>query len=541
MQQNRSYFMRSISIAVTVVFLLVSILACTESVSAASKLKVSVTKKTIYVGQTAKLKANKNVKWSVSNKKVGKLTSIKKKSVTVKGLKAGTVYVKAKYGKKVKKIKITVRSRIPKEINLTATKDILGVGDYCTVSVESVKPSYASTDVTFSSSDTSVATVNSSGFVAGLKPGTASIIATSKKDKNKKASIDITVVPTKAGTVNLQVDLSDETRYPAGKVARVWLPVPQTDDNQKITSVKCDAPGAKEVKLTTDTAGGQQYYIEWDENTPPTERKAEMSYHLYRKAIVRRDSIESNKSTIDDVDKTKFAEELKETYWSGDLKSGIVKETADKIVADAGNTVYEQAFAIYDYICNNMVRTDNKKVILGDVVSILEGKREAGSCMDVNAVFVSLCRAEGIPARTLYGFNFIYLSPNCRAEFYLPDYGWVVVDPAMSIRVGRGLDAPPKTDNDPEWKAAKDAYWGNASETWIGINMGHDFMLNPPQRADTGGEYLEVLNPDGTINIYMFPYGEYDDEYIPCMGRDKNENFKYEFKFEEEDPLDCGC
>ena len=72
--QKKSKVMRAISFAVTVMLLFVSILASTESVSAATKLKVTVTKKTIYVGQTAKLNANKNVKWSVSKKNIVKLT-----------------------------------------------------------------------------------------------------------------------------------------------------------------------------------------------------------------------------------------------------------------------------------------------------------------------------------------------------------------------------------------------------------------------------------------------------------------------------------
>ena len=117
MLQSKSTATRVISIAVIFIFLFVSIFASTESVAAATKLKVTASKKAIYVGQTVKFKANKNVKWSVSSKKVAKLTKIKKRTVTVKGLKAGTVYVKAKAGKKYKRIKITVRK--PKKLTLT--------------------------------------------------------------------------------------------------------------------------------------------------------------------------------------------------------------------------------------------------------------------------------------------------------------------------------------------------------------------------------------------------------------------------------------
>ena len=542
MLQSRSNVMRLVSLAVTVVFLLVSIVVSTESVDAASKLKVSVTKKTIYVGQTAKFKANKNVKWSVSKKKIAKLTKIKKRSVTVKGLKAGTVYVKAKAGKTTKKVKIVVKAA-PKKISLSASNEVIGLGEYSTVFVSSGKKTVASSDVVFLSSDKSIAIVNNRGLVMGLSEGSATITAKSKANTKVKAKIKIKVVAAKAGTIKLQVDLSDESRYPMGKVAKVWLPVPQNDDNQYISVIRCDAPAAKTPVLTTDSEGGKQYYIEWDADTKPADRKATLSYHIYRRAVVRDETLSSKEKSLDKAPLPEEAKkQLNPTCWSGSLTSGIVKETADSIVAAAGaKTVYAKAFAIYDWMCDNMVRTDDKTVIFGDVVSILEGKRNAGSCMDMNSVFVALCRAEGIPARNLFGLRFTTGGPNCRAEFYLPGYGWVPADPALAIKQGRGLDAPPRNDHNATWEGIKDKYWGSGEENWICLNMGRDIMLNPPQSVVTE-EYLEVLNPakDGssTINLYMFPYGEFDGKYIPCQDRG---NFKYEYSFDEEDPVDCGC
>ena len=545
MLHSKSYSMRLISTAIAVVFMIVTILASTESVSAAAKLKVTAERQTIYVGETVKLKANKKVKWSVSKKKIVKLTKVKKKSVVVKGLKPGTLYVKAKNGKKTKKVKITVKNReanVNIGMRLVTSKDMIGIGENCSVTVVGSQTPIPLDDIIFSSSDESVATVYYTGLVTGISPGTATITATYKKDKSVISSVDITVVATKAGTLKLTVDLSDETRYPAGEAVRVWLPVPQSDDQQSITSVKCDAPGAK---LTKDSAGGTQMYIEWGADAKPEDRKATLSYLLYRKAVIRDKNIESKETGSVDSEAANY---LGESYWSGSLTTGIVKDTADEIVNAAGaQTVYQKAFAIYDWMCNNLVRTDDKTVIFGDVVSILkgykgeDGGRNAGSCMDMNSVFVALCRAEGIPARTQYGFRFTTLGPNCRAEFYLPGYGWVPADPALAIKQGRGLDSPAKLDHDVTWENIKDKYWGNAEENWICVNMGRDIVLDPPQSIVTD-EYLEVLNPAengiSTINLFMFPYGEYGDQYIPCQDR---KNFKYEYSFDEENPLDCGC
>lgn len=89
--------------------------------SAASKTKLSETKKAIRVGDTATIKIlnnKKNVKWSVSNKNV-KIMSQNNKQAKIKGIKKGTSYLNAKIGKKTYKCKITV-----KNANLPHGKDI---------------------------------------------------------------------------------------------------------------------------------------------------------------------------------------------------------------------------------------------------------------------------------------------------------------------------------------------------------------------------------------------------------------------------------
>jgi len=541
MQQSRLVIKRSISIAVTLVFLLVSISACTESVSAASKLKVSVTRKTIYVGQTAKVKANRNVKWSVSKKKVVKLTNKKKRTVTVKGLKAGTVYVKAKCGKRTKKIKITVRSRVPKKINLATTADVLGVGEYCTVSVKSVTPSYASSDVKFTSSDDSVASVNEVGFVAALKPGTATITVASAKNPKKKSSVTITVVDARAGTLSVAIDMTDAEKYPAGKTVRAWFQVPVSDENQNITNVKHKADSAVIDDIFTDSSGAQAYYIEWGPNTEPEDRKASLSFHIYRRAVLHGDDLRSMESGTADPDI--IEKWVKPTAYSGSLTSGIVKDTADKIVKDAGaETVYDEAHAIYLWICDNISRDASMPDReLGDVVKILSSKEKvAGSCIDINSIFVALCNARGIPARESFGYK-IYEDPsklgqNCRAEFYLPGYGWVEVDPAMPLgRVMRGLVTKEDTAT---WESVKDMYWTSGSPDWICQNHGRDLTFEEPADMNAASGYM--VNEDGTLNHFMFPHAEYDGQYVPGWGNYSSE-FKYTYSFEAEDPLDCGC
>ena len=82
-------------------------------VYAASKLTVKPTAKTLEIGKTTTLKANKSVKWTVVSGKANvKLYSKKSKLVKVKALKSGKATVKAKAlkGGKYKLVKITVKA-----------------------------------------------------------------------------------------------------------------------------------------------------------------------------------------------------------------------------------------------------------------------------------------------------------------------------------------------------------------------------------------------------------------------------------------------
>ena len=84
---------------------------------------------------------------------------------------------------------------------------------------------------------------------------------------------------------------------------------------------------------------------------------------------------------------------------------GIVKETADRITAGVTGD-REQARAIYEWVVENTERTAATRGCgLGDVASMLETGFLGGKCADLNALYVALARASGLPARDLYGIR----------------------------------------------------------------------------------------------------------------------------------------
>jgi transglutaminase-like putative cysteine protease len=201
---------------------------------------------------------------------------------------------------------------------------------------------------------------------------------------------------------------------------------------------------------------------------------------------------------------------------------GIVKQFSDRITAGA-QTDIDKARRIYQWVVENTFRNASTRGCgVGDVASMLETGNLNGKCADLNALYVGLARAAGLPARDIYGLrvgpskfgyrslgansNNVTKAQHCRAEVYLSDFGWVPIDPADVRKVA--LEEPPGNLplNDPKVAAARAALFGSWEGNWLAYNFGHDIAL-PGSRgpivdflmypeAETAGERLDNLDPD---------------------------------------------
>lgn len=183
---------------------------------------------------------------------------------------------------------------------------------------------------------------------------------------------------------------------------------------------------------------------------------------------------------------------------------GIVKETSDKIIAAAkAKSDIEKARAIYEWVVENTVRTASTRGCgVGDVAAMLKSGNLGGKCADLNALYVGLARASGLPARDVYGLRvapskFGYKSlgagtsnvtraQHCRAEVWLAGFGWVPVDPADVRKVM--LEEPPANLalTDAKVAAARKTLFGAWEGNWIAYNTAHDVMLPGSQNTKVG-------------------------------------------------------
>src|SRR5208282_854397 len=207
---------------------------------------------------------------------------------------------------------------------------------------------------------------------------------------------------------------------------------------------------------------------------------------------------------------------------------GIVKQTSDQIVAHANaETDIEKARAIYEWIVDNTFRDATVRGCgIGDIAAMLSTGNLGGKCADLNALYVGLARAAGLPARDVYGIRvapskFGYKSlgtgsavitkaQHCRSEVYLAGFGWVPVDAADVRKVV--LEEPPTNlaIDDPKVVAARKVLFGSWETNWLAYNFAHDVAL-----PGSSGPKLGFL---------MYPQAETASIRLDCLDAD---NFKY--------------
>lgn len=232
---------------VAVMIMLSVIVAPTSTVSAAAK--PALTKKSISIQEGKKYDLNVKNKikgstyaWSSSNKKVAKVT---KKGV-VTGVKKGTATIKCKITNKKNTYNLSCKVTVIKPANgiqISNKIDTLTLGQTYDLN-RKLSPTSSNEKTTWTSSDTSVATVDKNGVVTALKLGEVTI--TAKCTSGHTDSVKITIVDKEAVASN-QTELEELLKSGAADIkiqteASVSLNIPAGDYSN--TKLVVDAPKA---------------------------------------------------------------------------------------------------------------------------------------------------------------------------------------------------------------------------------------------------------------------------------------------------------
>ena len=264
-----------------------------------------------------------------------------------------------------------------------------------------------------------------------------------------------------------------------GQLARIWLPVPPSNDDQEVKIEARDLPA--EGKIGTEKQYGNQIlYVEAkakEDGTLPLK----MVYRVTRKEL---------KGEVG-----KMADDLGRLarYLEADARVPIEGKPLDLIKGrDLPMDQVAVARVLYDVV-NNHMRYSKEGTGWGNGDSVWACDSKYGNCSDFHSLFISLARSQKIPAKFEMGFPLPdkhgagdIPGYHCWAKFRPTGKGWVPVD----------ISEANKNPN------MKEYYFGNLTENRLAFSTGRDLELVPKQDG-------------GPLNFLIYPYVEVNGKPYP--------------------------
>lgn len=255
------------------------------------------------------------------------------------------------------------------------------------------------------------------------------------------------------------------------RLARVWLPVPVTDESQELGSLQVRSVGG-DVLERYDAKGNRILSVT---GTPPLS----ISYVV----MVRRFRVAPPHESHEHGELPRSSPWL-EAARRAPLE--LVRKGALFVAAPCSD-VLGKARRLYDSVIDRLRAVDAPRPNSGDLASLLQAR--SGDSADFHTLFVASCQSVGIPATFECGFALprgnaetsITDQQRFWARFYVPGMRWLPVD-AWSAK------------QDP---AQRDFFFGGLTEDRVRLTRGRDLMLEPPQAA-------------GRLDFFVAPYAELD-------------------------------
>ena len=274
----------------------------------------------------------------------------------------------------------------------------------------------------------------------------------------------------------------------AGKRVRVWIPLAHSDAFQEVKILSRSGDLAlKEVRQPE--YGNEVLYAE-KSKADKTEYSFSVDYDVVRHEHV----VLVNGKLANGVHAEKAPRLELTRFLEADRLvpvTGVPAQLAEQETKGA-NTPLEKAKDIYEYVFRTMKYDKTGEGWgRGDTLWACDSKH--GNCTDFHSVFISMARAEKIPARFQIGFplpadkhSAEIPGYHCWAEFYTDATGWVPVD------ISEAWKHPEKHDY----------FFGAHDVNRVQFTQGRDLKLKPSQ--------------DGApLNYFVYPYVEIGGKEYP--------------------------
>ena len=276
-----------------------------------------------------------------------------------------------------------------------------------------------------------------------------------------------------------------------GQSAKVWLPVPPTNGDQEATIVERNLP-AKDQLGKESKYGNQILYFEAkadDEGKIGFSVTYRVTRHEVRADLK---AVNNDRSNAD-----LFLKPDSKVPVGGKSLSLIKgKRLPDDPVAAAR--------VLYDAVAGHM-RYSKEGIGWGRGDADWACDSGYGNCSDFHSLFISLARAEKIPAKFEIGFPLPekrgrgeITGYHCWAKFKPAGHGWVPVDISEASK-------------NPQMK---DYYFGNLTDDRVAFSVGRDLILTPKQNGPP-------------LNFFIYPYAEVEGKAYP------DEKIKRRFRYED--------
>ncbi|MGB6386239.1 MAG: transglutaminase-like domain-containing protein [Terriglobales bacterium] len=277
-----------------------------------------------------------------------------------------------------------------------------------------------------------------------------------------------------------------------GERVRVWIPLAHSDAFQdvNVTSTNGDLP----LKQVHQPENRNEVLYAETSKADKAEYKFSVDYDVVRREHV----VLSNGKPLPDLHSAPTSHVSSHTELARFLEpnrlvpvTGVPAQLAEQETKGA-TTQLEKAKDIYEYVFRTM-KYDKTGTGWGHGDTLWACDSKHGNCTDFHSVFISMARAEKIPARFQIGFplpsdkhSAEIPGYHCWAEFYLDGTGWVPVDISEA------------------WKHQEkhDYFFGAHDVNRVQFTQGRDLKLKPAQ--------------DGPpLNYFVYPYVEIGGKEYP--------------------------